>query len=54
MVPQVEFLGWEGVEMAEYDAIVIGAGTGGESVMKPLHTAGLKVAAIEQELVLLI
>ncbi len=34
-----------------YDAIVIGVGTAGGSVIWPLHGAGMKVAAIEKELV---
>jgi dihydrolipoamide dehydrogenase len=37
--------------MAEYDAIVIGVGTAGGSVIWPLHDAGMRVAAVEQELV---
>lgn len=37
--------------MIRYDAIVIGAGTAGGSVLSPLHQAGLKVAVIERELV---
>lgn len=37
--------------MTEYDAVVIGVGTAGGSVIWPLHDAGLKVAAIERELV---
>lgn len=35
----------------EYDAVVIGVGTAGGSVIWPLHQAGLKVAAVEKELV---
>lgn len=35
----------------EYDALVIGLGTGGGSVVWPLRHAGLKVAAVERELV---
>src|SRR5947209_3811186 len=35
----------------EYDAIVIGLGTAGGSVLWPLHQAGMKVAAVERELV---
>lgn len=34
-----------------YDAVVIGVGTAGGSVIWPLHRAGLKVAAVEKELV---
>lgn len=34
-----------------YDAIVIGVGTAGGSVIWPLHQAGMKVAAVEKELV---
>jgi dihydrolipoamide dehydrogenase len=34
-----------------YDAVVIGVGTAGGSVIWPLHEAGLKVAAVERELV---
>jgi pyruvate/2-oxoglutarate dehydrogenase complex dihydrolipoamide dehydrogenase (E3) component len=34
-----------------YDAIVLGLGTAGGSVLWPLHQAGMKVAAVERELV---
>ena len=37
--------------MTRYDAVVIGCGTGGESVLWELNGAGRKVAAIDQELV---
>ena len=35
----------------DYDAVVIGAGTGGEEVAWPLQSAGMKVAVIEKELI---
>src|SRR5579884_195321 len=38
-------------DATRYDAIVIGVGTAGGSVIWPLHQAGLRVAAIERELV---
>ncbi len=38
-------------ETKQYDAIVIGVGTAGGSVIWSLHRAGLKVAAIEKDLV---
>jgi len=37
--------------MTEYDAVVIGAGPGGESVIPTLAGAGLKVAVVERDLV---
>jgi dihydrolipoamide dehydrogenase len=37
--------------MADYDALIIGAGTGGETVVQVLVEAGKKVALIERELV---
>lgn len=38
-------------ETKRYDAVVIGVGTAGGSVIWPLHRAGLTVAAVEKELV---
>lgn len=37
--------------MPEYDVVVIGAGTGGESVFWELNGAGVKVAVVEKELI---
>ncbi len=37
--------------MAEYDVIVLGAGTAGESVIWAMHREGKKIAVIERELI---